>query len=245
MMSPACQSIHSAILRAVRELGPQLPPAAAVLDAPCGDGELSQALATLHFEVSGADITSGPAPAGLRDRYRICDLNQPLPYADGAFALIVCAEGIEHLENPFAFAREAHRILHPGGFLIVSTPNVLGLRSRVRYLASGFYTQDPRPLHESARHPLHHIGLRTFWEWRYLLHTTGFRLTRVSHTHIKPISYLYAGLAPYAWLYTRIAFRRERDPVQRRHNHEIFRVLTSRSLLLGENLLLVAQRLPE
>ncbi len=243
MASPACRSIHAAILRAIGDLGAQIPPGARALDAPCGEGELSQALADRGFAVFGADLT--PSPPGavcLRDRYRVCDLNQPLPYPDQHFSLAVCAEGIEHLENPFAFAREAHRILRPGAFLIVTTPNVLGLRSRVRYFASGFYTQDPRPLHESAPHPLHHIGLRTFWEWRYLLHTTGFRLTRVAHTHIKPINYLYSGLAPYAWLYTRIAFRRERDPAQRRWNREILRALTSRSLLLGENLLLVAQR---
>lgn len=244
MASPACQSIHAAILSAIGDLGAKIPPGAAVLDAPCGEGELSQSLAARGFAVSGADILPAPPATAvcLKDCYRVCDLNQPLPFPDQSFTLVVCAEGIEHLENPFTFAREAHRILRPGGFLIVTTPNVLGLRSRVRYLASGFYTQDPRPLHEAAPHPLHHIGLRPFWQWRYLFHTTGFRLTRVAHTHIKPISYFYAGLAPYAWLYTRIAFRRERDPVQRRHNQEIHRALTSRSLLLGENLLLVCQR---
>src|SRR5205807_2973636 len=36
---------------------------------------------------------------------------------------------------------------------------------------------------------------------RYALHTSGFRLTGVSHTHIKPVSYLYWWLVPWMWLY--------------------------------------------
>jgi hypothetical protein len=82
----------------------------------------------------------------------------------------------------------------------------------------------------------------TFPELRYALHTAGFRIVEVSHTHIKPISYLYAVLAPYAWIYTTIAFRKERDPAQRIANGEIRRVLFSRSVLFGENVLVVARR---
>jgi hypothetical protein len=82
----------------------------------------------------------------------------------------------------------------------------------------------------------------TFPELRYALHMAGFRIVDVSHTHIKPISYLYAVLAPYAWIYTAIAFRKERDPAQRIANGEIRRVLFSRSMLFGENVLVVARR---
>jgi hypothetical protein len=123
---------------------------------------------------------------------------------------------------------------------VLTTPNTLSLRSRVRFLGSGFYHGDPRPLDESCRHPLHHIGLRTFPELRYMLHTCGFRLQRVGRTHVKPVSYLYAAFAPWMWLYTRIAFRKEKDPDQRRRNREILRDLFSPALLFGENLLLVA-----
>lgn len=95
---------------------------------------------------------------------------------------------------------------------------------------------------EARRHPLHHIGLSTFPELRHALHTSGFQLRQVSHTHIKGISYLYSFYIPWMWLYTRLAFRKEKDSLQRRNNGEIFGSLFSRSLLYGENLLLIAQR---
>ena len=52
--------------------------------------------------------------------------------------MVTCSEVIEHLENYRAFVREAHRVLRPGGTLVLTTPNVLNAYSRLRYLASGF-----------------------------------------------------------------------------------------------------------
>jgi hypothetical protein len=56
------------------------------------------------------------------------------------------------------------------------------------------------------------------------------------------VSYAYSILAPWIWLYTRLAFRKEKDPAQRARNSEIRRTLSSRALLLGENLLLTARK---
>lgn len=245
MMGPACPKIHDAVISKVRALG--LQPGAAVLDAPCGAGELSILLAQNGFQVYAADLGCDLLPEAadcVGDRFRVTDLNGPLPWPDSSFDLIVSVEGVEHLENAFAFFREAHRICRPGGMFLITTPNVVSLRSRVRYFGSSFFTQDPRPLNESARHPLHHIGLRTFWEWRYLLHVSGFHLTGVSHTHIKPVSFLYGIFAPWTWLYTRLAFRKEKDRAQRERNREILRSLASPSLLFGENILLIAKKTP-
>jgi hypothetical protein len=135
-----------------------------------------------------------------------------------------------------------HRVLKPSGTLILTTPNIVSLRSRVRFFGSGFYHRDSRPLVEAGRHPLHHIALGTLADLRYALHTSGFRLTRVGHTHIKPISLLYGWLAPWMWAYTAIAFRKEKNAAQRRANREIRSALFSRSVLFGENLLLTASR---
>jgi hypothetical protein len=44
------------------------------------------------------------------------------------------------------------------------------------------------------------------------------------------------------WLYTRLAFRKEKDPAQRLRNREILSALLSPSLLFGECLLLVARK---
>jgi SAM-dependent methyltransferase len=216
------------------------------LDAPCGEGEVALGLAEQGYEVACSDLSNflnAEAARRVGAGFRPSDLNLPLPWPDESFDLITCIEGIEHLENSYAFLREAKRLLVPGGILIVTTPNIVSLRSRVRYFYSSFYTQDPRPLNESQHHPLHHINLRTFWEWRYALHTSGFRLREPTCTHIKPISYFYAIYAPWTWIYTRLAFRKEKDPAQRAHNREILATLSSAPLLFGENIMLIASRL--
>jgi hypothetical protein len=44
------------------------------------------------------------------------------------------------------------------------------------------------------------------------------------------------------WLYTRIAFRKEKDSDQRQRNREILRSMLSPSLLFGECLMLIARK---
>ena len=59
---------------------------------------------------------------------------------------------------------------------------------------------------------------------------------------MKAVSYLYGILAPWMWLYTRIAFRKEKDAAQRARNREILRALYSRPLLFGENLMVLSRK---
>jgi cyclopropane fatty-acyl-phospholipid synthase-like methyltransferase len=219
-----------------------LPPGAHLLDAPCGSSAaLSLALRAKGLTVTGADCDTDAA-AVLGQGFAQVDLNKPMPWPNETFDAVISTEGIEHLESHYSFLAELRRILRPGGLLIITTPNITALRSRVRFLGSGFFGRDGRPLNEAARHPLHHISLATFPELRYELHMSGFRLTEVRHTHIKPISYFYAFYAPWMWLYTRIAFRKEKDAAQRERNREILATLLSPSLLFGECLMLVARK---
>lgn len=69
----------------------------------------------------------------------VVDLNQgALPYPDTHFDLVTFTEVAEHLENYRAIVREIYRILKPGGVVIITTPNVLNMKSRMRFLTTGF-----------------------------------------------------------------------------------------------------------
>lgn len=82
----------------------------------------------------------------------------------------------------------------------------------------------------------------TLPELRYALQVSGLNFYEVFHTHIKAISYCYALYVPWIWLYTRIAFRKEKDTLQRARNRAIAAELLSPSLLFGEGLLVVARK---
>jgi SAM-dependent methyltransferase len=233
-------TIETAVFKRATELG-QPDGRLKILDAPCGAGVLAFMLEKAGMKVCALDI-EGAAASLLGDSFQTADLNQTLPITDKSFDLVVSVEGVEHLENPHLFLREVNRVLKHDGWLILTTPNIVSLRSRVRFLGSGFFHRDSMPLNESARHGLHHIGLRSFSQLRYDLHTLGFRIEEVAATHIKPVSYLYAIFIPWMFLYTLIAFRKEKDRIQKKRNREILRTMFSSALLFGENLLLVARK---
>jgi 2-polyprenyl-3-methyl-5-hydroxy-6-metoxy-1,4-benzoquinol methylase len=237
---PELTVIQRRVLERTRALG--LPPGARVLDAPCGGAAaLTLALKERGLSAVGADVDADAA-ARLGDAFAQVNLDESLPWPDNRFDAVFSTEGIEHLENQFAFLREICRVLKPGGTLVLTTPNITALRSRVRFFGSGFFGRDMRPLNETSRHPLHHIGLLTFPDLRYVLHTSGFRLIDISHTHIKPVSYLYAIYVPWMWMYTKLAFRKEKDAAQRERNREIRKTLYSTALLFGECLMLTAKK---
>ena len=102
-----------------------------VLEFGAGTGNFARRLIAERFvfAITCADILPKPddLPDGI-DWIR-ADLNNPLAALDAAFDTIVCIEVIEHLENPRAVFREFHRLLCPGGNLILTTPNQESLRS--------------------------------------------------------------------------------------------------------------------
>ena len=148
------------------------------LDVGSGTGELLALVrARYPFRSFGCDYTdkllSVPGP-----RIDTVDLNrQPLPYTDNRFALVTCIETIEHLENYREVIREIYRVLQPGGVAVFSTPNILNLRSRLRYLSSGFYNLfGPLAPDESDIHTTRgHINPVSWFYLSHALLSFGFR----------------------------------------------------------------------
>jgi SAM-dependent methyltransferase len=57
------------------------------------------------------------------------------PFSDGAFDVVLCMEVIEHLAySPTHMLAETHRVLRPGGILILSSPNAVDIIKTARML---------------------------------------------------------------------------------------------------------------
>jgi hypothetical protein len=127
--------------------------------------------------------------------------------------------------------------------LIISTPNLTALRSRWRYLLTGFHQGEKTPLDESQYTPYHHLSLVSFPDLRYRLHANGFKVTAVRTNRVKLISWLYVVLAPLAYLVTVLAFMKEEKAAHvREQNREIVRQLFTVPVLFGETLIVKATR---
>ena len=124
--------VHEKVLDEFRQMPPGL-----VLDVPTGEGALSQQLLGLGYRVIAGDI----AQDYLLDEGMFLQMNMDdaLPFAENSFDYVACVEGIEHIENPYALLREFARVLKPEGTLVLSTPNVLNIRSRIRFFFSSHH----------------------------------------------------------------------------------------------------------
>lgn len=61
-----------------------------------------------------------------------------LPFEDASYDVVLAGEIIEHVVDTEGFLREIHRVLAPGGATVVTTPNVLWWKHRLRLLAGKY-----------------------------------------------------------------------------------------------------------
>lgn len=221
-----------------------------VADIPCGRGAFLARLAGNGLEAIGIDIVD--ERAGQYGNFRTGDMNEPLPFADGELDALVSIDGIEHIERQFDFVRECARSLRSGGRLVLSTPNISSLRSRWRWLWTGFHDKAKAPLDAAHPTPLHHISMIDFPKLAYMLERSGLVIESVSTNRVKAAAWLQAPLAPLAALAARRATRRviSRDTPaseQEEHRESAARILAwmnTRAVLFGEILIVVARRGP-
>ena len=112
---------------------------ASILDVGCGDGTFLQRLdETLNrpYEYHGVEYSLQRVEKAqvLPYEFRRCNLEEGIPYDDSSFDLVYSGEVIEHIYNPDHMLEECRRVLKPGGFLIVSTPNLQAWYNRVLFL---------------------------------------------------------------------------------------------------------------
>lgn len=100
------------------------------------------------------------------------------PYSDGYFQLALCCEVIEHLNHdPMHLLWECNRVLAPGGYLLLTTPNITCIRAiegvltgYTPYLMSQFNIAHPPGQHHREYAPR---------EIDFALRTAGFNIVKL------------------------------------------------------------------
>lgn len=96
---------------------------ARVLDCACGAGYGSRLLARAGRQVVAVDRAPWLGAPADGVAFHRADLNAGLPFcAAGSMDAVVCFETLEHVERDGLLLGEFHRVLGPGGVLLVSVP---------------------------------------------------------------------------------------------------------------------------
>ena len=77
-----------------------------------------------------------------------------------------------------AFFKEFNLVLKPGGSLVISTPNILSMKSRLQFFSSGYYWSFD-PLSMNDRSGLQHVTGRTVEQYQYMAMPYGLELTSI------------------------------------------------------------------
>jgi SAM-dependent methyltransferase len=135
-----------------------------------------------NFDVWTLDLTDllGDRCEAGGVRLRTCDLgNEPIPFEDGFFDLVIFTEVLEHLFGPPSdVLRETRRILRDGGVLILSVPNIATLYNRVKLLLGA--TPLPNPDQQMKKGWVHgygHVHEYTAKEIASLVENCGFTIS--------------------------------------------------------------------
>jgi ubiquinone/menaquinone biosynthesis C-methylase UbiE len=157
-------------------------PGGRFLDVGCGTGEFLAALAE-DFDVYGVDVSRTYIEYG-RDKLGLTNLHvgqlSSARFADDFFDVVQMRGVLQHVPDPLGQLREAHRVLKPGGLLLITaTPNIASpaaraFRGNFRLLAPDqmLYNFSPKTMREMLKKAGFAVDTFTFpyfstpyWHW--------------------------------------------------------------------------------
>jgi ubiquinone biosynthesis O-methyltransferase len=103
---------------------------AKILEVGCGQGDFSMYLSNKGADITGCDF-SGFAIDIAREKtalkksaanFLVADA-QNLPFENNSFDIVFSCECLEHVNDPRKTLKELHRVLKPGGKLVLTTEN--------------------------------------------------------------------------------------------------------------------------
>jgi len=162
-----------------------------VLDAGCGAGAHAAALVGRGAVVTGMDSSAGlltiaAGRLGAAVDLHLADLAEPLPFGDNTFDVVLAALVMHYLPDWTPVLREFHRVLIPGGRLVVSTHHPFMdhvLAGGVDYFATYAFTDQWDKEGQTARMRFWHRPLSAMTRD---LRTAGFTLDVIDEPQPDP-----------------------------------------------------------
>lgn len=167
-----------------------------VLDVGCRDGILRTHLSS-SIRYTGVDLEAGPAVT------RVCNVEQGLPFADGAFDAVVALDLLEHTDNIWYVFDELVRVARRQ--VIVVLPNLYHWSLRLRFLAgkeAGKYVLPPEPIVDRHRWLTSYRSSKAFCQGmaqKYRLRLTEFPLAGGRRTLLLDVLFSLASKNLGAW----------------------------------------------
>jgi 2-polyprenyl-3-methyl-5-hydroxy-6-metoxy-1,4-benzoquinol methylase len=145
---------------------------ATFLDVGCSTGRVLRLAKTMGFQVTGLDYSKW---ATEHCRELGFDTRQGSLIGQWerseVFDVIHCSHTIEHVPDPIAYLKEAHRLLKPGGHLMLAFPNYASLPRMLLQKNWGTWCLDS------------HLWQFTATQMRRLLKENGFEVLSVRTLH--------------------------------------------------------------
>jgi len=138
-----------------------------ILEVGCGTGAIVYELSSSGCDITGTDISGCAVEYGLKKYPGVkleIQATESLDYPDESFDLVLSFDLLEHLMDVDRHLSQVRRILRPGGYYLLQTPN--------KYCNAVFETLKTRSLRWRSYHP----SLHSAAQLKHRFKNSGFRI---------------------------------------------------------------------
>ncbi len=184
----ADKGLHTQVALSIQDLVRGQP--VSILDCGAGEGALSARLSDLGHDVTSIDIDQESFKCN-KSKFTKINFDDPFEFDhfvktnNNKFDVVLSTEVIEHIEDQWGYVRQLRKMLKPGGFLVITTPNTTSYLSRFDFLRKGqFQSFNDHALSYG------HISPISPWELNLILSKTKFENILIKSAGTLPLLYV-------------------------------------------------------